>query len=482
MTSNKRKVVSDSIFLTVGEFLLKLKGVVFLPIIITAVGMENYGVFVQVLINPAFIIPFCSFALGMGFYRYTSKYKDTDTYELGRDFWSVMVFSLFTSLVGAALLYFLSPVISSHILDGLGEDSLRLSALIIITGVLWEALTKYIQARKWFKFFTVYRLVYGLLPYLGFVVGVSIWREVYIGMVLYISINSVLIITLFVIVARGVQFVAPSLSTLRKFVKYSWALVISSVEGGMLSKVDRYFVGYFLGPAAIGVYNIVYAAASLLSGFATPFQKYVATYLPEMWDKGKIEKVKSQLREWLLYFIILSLGSLAIASVYLKPAIVIILGKDLSGISHFELLVFITGLGILSQGASEFFYQIIRNREKNHYQLLFQGAGVIVNVVLNLLLIPSMGLIGAGIATFGSYFTILAMCNHWFSFDLTGTFYSKLARVVVAGIPIYILYKLYEVHSLIELLVSLALGALVYGVLVLVFRVITIDYLKRIFA
>ena len=61
---NKKKVVTDSFFLSGLNLLSKLKGIIFLPIIVAAVGVSNYGVFQQIIINVLLIFPI--FGLGLG--------------------------------------------------------------------------------------------------------------------------------------------------------------------------------------------------------------------------------------------------------------------------------------------------------------------------------------------------------------------------------------------------------------------------------
>ena len=51
MKTNKKKVISDSIFLISGDLIIKLKGIIFLPIIISYIGMDNYGAYVQIMVN-----------------------------------------------------------------------------------------------------------------------------------------------------------------------------------------------------------------------------------------------------------------------------------------------------------------------------------------------------------------------------------------------------------------------------------------------
>ncbi len=482
MEINKKKVLSNSFFILAVEMLIKSKGIIFLPVIISYIGLGNYGAFVLILMTPQIVVPFCSLALGMGFYRYTSQYESKEVDDLSKDFWTVILTSLFLSIIGAVIIYLASPLISEKILSGSALNSIRLSSLCIINGVLWYQMTLYIQARKRFKLFSVYNLLYDSLPYIGFVVGIIIKSKLFFGFLVYLIIQTLIIAILTITISKDLKIVVPSSAIFKKFLKYSWALLFSQITGGLLSKVDRYFIGFFLGPAAIGTYNIVYSVTSLIDSYSSPFRKYFAAYLPTLWDRGHEDRAIKQLNEGLLYYLIISFGTLIGLTFYLKPAILIIFGSDLFTINNFELLVFITGLGIICLGTTRFFYQITKCKEINHFQLIVQSIAVIINIVLNYFFVPRYGIIGAGIATFVSYFTILTICNLYFSMNLDFYFVIKIIKMILSGIPIFMIFKSINIENVFNLMISIVTSALAYFALIFILQVLNIKGLKQRFS
>jgi len=202
MKTSKKKVISDSIFLSLGDIILRSKGIIFIPIILSTVGIANYGAFIQILINISMIIPFCTLELGMGFYRYSSKYEETEIEKQSRDYWTVFTAVFILSLFGGVLIYLLSPIISKNILAGSSLNSLRLSSLFVVNAGLNYVNSKYIQSRKKFKLYSVYNLFYQFLPYLGFVVGILVRSEIFFGLLLYLIIQSALMLSLNIYIIR----------------------------------------------------------------------------------------------------------------------------------------------------------------------------------------------------------------------------------------------------------------------------------------
>jgi len=482
MMINKKKVISDSIFISAGDLILRLKSIIFIPIIISSVGIAKYGEFIQILINISLIVPFCNLELGMGFYRYTSKYDESEVEKLSKDYWTIFTTVFLLSLFGGLVIYLVSPLISKYILEGSSLKSLKLSSLLVINAGLKYVDIKYIQCRKKFKLFSVYNIFYELMPYLGFIAGILIKLEIFFGLLLYLIIQSILIIFLKVYVIRSLNFSIPSIRILKKFFIYSWPLIFSDFTGSLLSKVDRYFIGYFLGAAAIGVYNIVYSVCSLLFVFAVPFNKYFGIYLPQVWDEGKQDKVRVQLKEGIVYYLVISIGSLTGIVFLLKPGVNLILSNRIPTIANFEWLVLVTGLGILGWGIAAFFYHLIFYMEKNYLILIFQSIAVVLNMGLNYFLVKEYGIIGAGIATFASYLTVLIMCNYYLRMNFDFNFIAKILKIVLAALIIGFWLYFYSVKNLIDLGISITVGLAIYLFSIFMLRVIRFKGIKSIFA
>lgn len=481
MKVDKRKIISDSIFITTGNLINKFKGIIFIPVVISVVGMANYGVFVQLLINPIVITPFVTLALGMAFNRYTSQYEETDIKRLSRDYWTVSTVVFILSIFGALFLYFLSPIISKHLLAGKALNSLKLSSVLVVIRGLSNVDLEYIQSRKEFKLASVFLLVSQLIPYLGFIAGIVIKADIFFGLLLYIGIMFALVLGLKFYVIRKLKFVLPSLKILIKFIKYSWALIFSTITGGLLSKIDRYFIGYFLGPVSIGIYNIIYSAVELIDYFSVPFRKYFDVYLPKIWDKDKKNKVIEQLKDGLLYYLIISVGTLSLLVALLKPTILLILRKDFPNIVDLELIVLVIGLGMICLGTTRFYFQLIKYKEQNHLRLIFQSVSVILNIMLNYFLVKHYGIMGAGIATFISYFAVIIMCNFYLDLKIDLVFMLKFFRVLAAGIGVIAVLFFNQVENLFHLIIYIFMAVFVYIFLVLIFKVSSLKEIKRSF-
>lgn len=480
--SLKKKIVSDSIVITFCSFLKRFRGLIFLPVIISQIGISQYGAFMQILINSQLISPFCTMALGMGLLRFTSQYQNSNIEELSRDYWTVMWAGFVLALLGSAAIYLTAPLVSRHILDDQFLAPLRCSCLLVISNVLWTQNNKYLKSRKQFKYFAFFDFCYQMFPYLSFVLTIILTKNLPYGIIVYISVELLIAASIQLAIARNLLFVRPCFHIFKKFIAYSWALILNEVSSGILSKIDRYFIGYYLNNIDIGLYNIAYSIASLIANISIPFNNYLLAYMPKLWDKGLIQKVTQITKDCLFYYLIVSVGLIVILSSYSEPLLSFLLKKDIYQFTdNFHEIILIIGSGILCYGCNNIHNVIIRCRQKNHYSMIFQLFAAMLNCLLNILLIKKLGIAGAGIATFISYFSVFLLSNYFFSIHITRINLYRFASICVAGAILAGILMLMTPVNLFQLTCYVIVGMTAYSIIILLSRAVTLTEIKSIF-
>ena len=471
--------MTDSVFIYVAVLLLRLKGIIFLPFIIASVGLKYYGVFIQLFVNVKLVTSITHLALASAFGRYTSQYENSDIDRLSRDFWSVIFVGLVCSLVGAGSLYLLCPFLNDTFLDGAALTELRFSSLLVIFNVLQNQVNGYLQARKKFIFHSLQMTIYEFVPYLGFVLLIIFTSSLLPGLLCFIGLKTVIMLVLLVFSAKDLKFTWPNFRICKKFIAYSWPLSFTIVEEDLLSKANRYFIGYFLGPAAIGLYTIIYSVVSLIDDYTVPLRKYYTNYLPKLWDDGKTEVVKRRFREGLSAFLILAMGSLVGIVLYLEPVLNIILGKNMVDIVNMESMIVVLGLGIVTFAVSRFFFQLMIIKGMNHYKLIIQIVAVAVNIGLNYWLLPLLGIMGSAISTLVSYTILLSLSTFFFRIGIDRPFMFRFVRILLSALPMAVPYFFLTPDRIGILLLSMLLSLIIYLGLIIAFRIIKLHDLKR---
>ncbi|GAB4419828.1 MAG: hypothetical protein OHK0039_32680 [Bacteroidia bacterium] len=465
-----KKFLSDTFFITVGGFANRVKGLLFIPLIVQAVGMESYGAFVQVLNNIRLLKPFSSISLGMGFQRFASKIEDSDRRTLGLHFYTVFVPTLLFGLLGVAFLAAFATLLSRWFFEGGYVLELQLSAIALLSNSMYSNISKYMLARKQFKIYSVLTMVYELLPYLAFVVGIAIpGGSFLLGIVAYVVLDMAMVLLMLGFIVFQFPFVLPSYALFREYLRFSFPLSLSEVEGGLLDKVDRYFISGMMGLEAVAVYNIIYRVCSIIDFVTTPIRKQMMSYLPKVWDKGYIKESLATIRNSLLLFLLITIGMLACFTIYFGEILRYLGGKEIA-VPHLELIVLLVGVGIIASAAKRFYYLVVKLRNNSMDQLWYQLLGLLPNIVLNYLLIPSMGLLGAALSTFISYVLIILVINMKYKLDLDGPFFWHLASFLALSLVMLLIRQAFAMETTFLFILNVGLSCLAYGALIILLK------------
>lgn len=159
--------------------------------------------------------------------------------------------------------------------------------------------------------------------------------------------------------------------------------------------IDSVMLSFIQGNDAVGLYNAAYKIIALLSFI--PFVINLAVY-PTMsrFHLTSPQTLKKIVWKYFDLMIILGIPLLIGTSILAPEIILLIFGKGYEGsIIALQVLIWTT----LFVFANSAFVQLFQSINKQLTVTKIIGIGTLLNVVLNILLIPKFSLIGAGIAT-----------------------------------------------------------------------------------
>lgn len=181
--------------------------------------------------------------------------------------------------------------------------------------------------------------------------------------------------------------------------KYSWPLMLSSVAIGIYMKIDQVMIKNILGNEQAGIY----AVAVRLSEFWYFLPMIICTSLfPAIINAMKVSKELFESRMKKLYFLMfwLSFSIAFFVTIFSYGIIKILFGIPYIGaVTTLQIYVW-SGVSV-SLGVASSQYLLTTNQTK----ILFYSTllGAIINVILNLILIPRVGINGSAISTLISY-------------------------------------------------------------------------------
>ena len=214
-----------------------------------------------------------------------------------------------------------------------------------------------------------------------------------------------------------------------RVLRQSWPLAVTSVFVLLYMRIDQVMLRHYMGEASVGHYS---AAVRLVEVcFFVPMVLANALFpavLAVREDQGGLYRLRTQV----LHDAMLWLG-LAVAigmTLLARPMIVLVFGKEYRAAAPV--------LRYYAWCAPLVFVGIVRGKwlvseQLNRWQLLFGGGAAFVNVALNCLLIPRLGMQGAALATLSAQFTTVVVAPLAFSAVRPAALYAVRSASLIAS-------------------------------------------------
>jgi O-antigen/teichoic acid export membrane protein len=275
----------------------------------------------------------------------------------------------------------------------------------------------------------------------------------------------VFFISLLTIVSQ-IGFVIPRFTYIKQYLQFSLPMTPNVLIRWVTESSDRYLVTYFLGLTSVGVYSAACSIGNLIQLFVSPLQLILLPELSKLFDEDKIDEVRIYLSHSLRYFLIISIPAVFGLSALAKPLLGILTTEDfLSG----WLVIPIIALSGLLAGIFQIFINTAFLVKKTKSTTYINIIAAVSNVLINLILIPSVGIIGASLSTLISYFFMAVLCirlslKH-FKFDF---YFRDIGKSILSSMAMYFFASYFEISSIIQLFEIAGMGMLVYLFMMLI--------------
>jgi O-antigen/teichoic acid export membrane protein len=205
--------------------------------------------------------------------------------------------------------------------------------------------------------------------------------------------------------------------------KAVFVFFLLNIVSVLSSRADVVIMGLLTDAEQVGIYNLSARLADFISFSLMAIQMVIAAYIAQYYWAGEKEKLQKLLQTSSI------LISVSAISIYL---FMVIVGTYILGFFGEEYASAYTSLVIV--GLGKLIYSIaglgslLLLMTKHEKQLFrFTAIGVIVSIILNFLLIPSYGAVGAAIASCSGFFVwnvlIIRFCNSTLQLKLSFTNY-----------------------------------------------------------
>lgn len=389
-----KTLARNTAIISVGTLLSKLVAFFMVRFYTGILTPAEYGTGDLLITTVGLLTPFVSFGISESVFRFLPDHPDEKK--------SVFSTGVYTVTVGIAVLVLLLPILNLH---GDYADYLPLLAFLTAAAGYHSVCSQYVRADGDTVLFAKQGLLNTLLVVTLNILLLTRFRLGVTGYVLSVGLADFISAVYLIIKQRLWRCMTCSVDRdlLRRMLRYSVPLIPTTVFWWITGVSDRYMIAAMLGSDANGIYSVANKLPTLLT--------LLSGVLMQAWQYSAVNESKSSLAEQARFYgnvwlALLSFMFLACSAMVALSKVEIMLLADEE---YFEAWRYMPVLScaMLFCAFTSFMGSVYTVTQKSNLSLWTSLLGAGVNILLNALLIPSqLGIHGAAIATFASYFIV----------------------------------------------------------------------------
>ena len=396
MEKRNIKLLSNTLIFTVGKFVSKIIVILMLPFYTSYLSSAQYSTADLITNLCNLLIPIACLGVSEGIFREAAgASEDKEAFFTN----GVVLMAL-----GGAAFAALSPLLS--LLDYF-TNYIWLIIIYVLCSNLHSVCSQYVCAIGKTKLFagqgvlnTMLTVVLNIIFLVGFDMGIE-------GYVLSVVLADFISALFLIFVAKLYRAFIPKKingGVMKKLLRFCLPLIPSTVFWWITGVSDRYMVAYFRSDVENGLYAAAYKIPTLLTYVVTIFNDaWRLSAVSESEDREACTKFYSGVFK---YYIAVMFAGGAVLAVGAQLFATILFAD-----SYFEAWRFIPVLSVATvfTALDTFLGSAYFTVRKTGMSFWTSFAGAALNILLNILLIPTWGAMGASVATFASYFAVFVI-------------------------------------------------------------------------
>jgi O-antigen/teichoic acid export membrane protein len=390
-----KKLLSGSFALALSQGSTQAVGLLLLPILTRYLSPEDYGTLAIIVLISSVL----NLLYNPGMISATTRlYYDTENEERKKQLFgsAFIFFIIFPSLISIIFLgvgdYVTSKVFNEFNFFPHGVFAIILAFLSQPKRIWEQILTVHYKVPKiaWINFITLLLGVgISLILVVVFKLGVT-------GRIIGIIFGPFLLFFVSLYTFKKYTGFKFSISVTKELLSFGSPLIIAIWSLAILSMTSKYLLENMIGLEAVGLYDIAYKISSISLVLFMGFRKMWSPVFYENMQKHNYYIIKR-----LINFMITGMGLLTGVIILFNKEILLFLNKPFRDAGD---IIPIIAFGIYFMGLLTVSNSFLGWKKNFKLNSLISGVSATTNILLNLWLIPVLGLLGAAIATLISYF------------------------------------------------------------------------------
>ncbi|MBQ9806607.1 MAG: oligosaccharide flippase family protein [Clostridia bacterium] len=391
-----KKLISNTFIIGLGTIGSKLLVFLLMPLYTAWLTTEDYGTAELITTTANLLIPVACLGITNGIFRFAAEKESNQT----------EVFSSGIALLGIGLIAFLalSPVLL--LIDFISEYY-WLVVLFVLLANIQAVCAQYVRAIDNTRLFAVQGILNTALTIFFNVLFLYVWDLGLVGYVLSVVAGNALTVLFLVFVAKLWRVFRPQAvrkHIMKEMLFFSLPMIPTTICWLITDLSDRYMVTAFYDANVTGVYSAAYKVPTLVNLASGIFmQAWQFSAVAESSDEASAKRFYSRVFRGFLSVIFIGSAGLILLSRVLTS---VLLNSAYHGAAEYmpTLLCAVAMEAIVS-----FLATVYMVRKLSMHSFLTAMAGTVCNIILNFILIPRVGPLGAAIATMASYGAVLVL-------------------------------------------------------------------------
>ncbi len=381
--------------LVASEVVLRIRGLVLIPVLTKHFGSSNYGVWAQVSVIISMLGPLVAMGLDSAVLRFA---PGTSRSEIAKSFSTVFAYLICaSSLVGLALVVCSAPIARAFFETSDNARFVAICGLSVSVNLLLNQCRNYSRVVDSARGYAALALAQGASNLL---VGVgvsmlhgSVWTLVCVTLAL----DTVLLIVAASVVFTDIGVARPSWELFVRYARYGLPLVPAGYAMWALNSSDRLFLAHYKSMDEIGVYAVVYSLGYML--IATVFNPIWLMYparAADAFNRNDVEGVRTLFRTVTKAALGLLIPLTVGLAVLARPALELLTSAEFSRGAPWVVVV---TLAYVFSMMSSFFDVNLGLVHRQWWSVVSISIAMTVNIGCNFFMVPWLGLGGAALTT-----------------------------------------------------------------------------------
>lgn len=394
MENKIKKLGKNVLLLTIGNFASKILSFLLVPIYTAILTTKEYGIADLFTTSANLILPLFTLLIYEPVMRFAldSNEDKSQIFSIG----------LWVTLAGSAVV--LIGTIFMHGVQSL-NGFLLLFALYFASMAIYNVVLQFVKGIEAVNVYSIAGVVNTFIYIISNILLLVVMKMGVTGYLLSFIIGHMVSAIYAFLSAKLYHYIISwkkiRIQKVKEMVTYALPMIPNSISWWISNSSDKYILVFFWGTAVNGIYSVAYKIPSILSIFLSIFIGAWQISAVEQFGTKESQKFYSNVYE--MYETLLVVGSSVLIAGTKVIAHILYSADFYQAWLYTPVLVLASVFNSLAA-----FYGSIYTSSKNTGMLFYSTLiGAIGNIVLNFILIPKLGAMGAAVATMISYFVVL---------------------------------------------------------------------------